>query len=159
MVSRNKLAKKLSQKKKGLFDHVKHIRQNQTQDYYDKLTESEQKTFNNYMVLRVLSMDPKIIEEISYISKYMEVLPENKMYELLIKCLPKDYGFHKYIKKSSKDVNETIVDCICKKYQIGSKDAVDYYNMMILTDRGLSELVELVSSYGYTEKELEKIFE
>lgn len=159
MKVKGKTLKKLPAKTRGLFDHVKQIRQSQTVDYFDSLTESEQKTFNKYMILRVLSMDSKIIEEISYISKYMEVIPEKKLYELLIKCLPKDYGFHKYIKKTAKDVNETILNCICKKYEVGTKDASDYYNLMITTEEGLTELVELVSSYGYTEKELEKIFE
>jgi len=159
MKVKGKKLKKLPPKTRGLFDHIRHIRQNQTEDYYYTLNESEQKTFNKYMILRVLSMDPNIVEEISYISKYMEIIPENKLYELLIKALPQDYGFHKYIKKSSKDANETIINCISKKYEIGSKDANDYYNLMIESEKTLSELVELVSSYGYTEKELEKILE
>lgn len=145
-------------KSRGLFDHVKHIRQVQSPDYYDSLSESEQKTFNKYMILRVLSMDPNVIEEISLISKYMEVLPEKQMYLLLIQCLPKDYKFYPYIKKSTKDINEIIINCICRKFNVGSRDAKDYHNLLISTDTGTKELNSIVSAFGYSQEEIEKLF-
>ena len=144
---------------RGLFDHVKHIRQVQSKDYYDTLSESERKTFNKFMILRVLSMDQKIVEEISYISKYMEVLPDKQFYSLLVQCIPKDYKFYPYIKKTAKDVDANIVNCICKKYQIGSSDATDYYTLFIQTEAGVNELVNLVQSFGYSQSEVEKMFD
>lgn len=146
-------------KTRGLFDHVKHIRQVQNPDYYDTLNESEQKSFNKYMILRVLSMDKNIIEEISYISKYMEVLPEKQLYKLLIKCLPKDYGFYPYIKKSTKDPNDTVINCICNKFKIGTKDAFDYYKLLTSTENGITELISLVEGFGYSQSEIEKFME
>lgn len=144
---------------RGLFDHVKHIRQVQSKDYYDTLNESERKTFSKFMILRVLSMDSKIVEEISYISKYMEVLPDKQFYDLLIRCVPKDYKFYPYIKKTAKDVNATIIKCITDKYQIGSSDASDYYSLFIQTESGLNNLVELIQSFGYSQSEVEKMFD
>ena len=144
---------------RGLFDHVKHIRQTQSSDYYNTLSEAERKTFNKYMILRVLSMDVNVIEEISYISKYFEVLPDAQFYQLLIKCLPKDYKFYPYIKKSGKDINATVMGCICKKFGVGSKDASDYYRVWISTESGINELISLVSSYGHSQSEIEKMFE
>lgn len=146
-------------KVKGLFDHVKHIRQTQDPDYYDSLSESDRKTFSKYMILRVLSMDKTIIEEISYISKYFEVLPEKQFYKLLINALPKSYGFSPYIKSTKKAVNETILNCLCSYFNVGTKDATDYYNILISHEEGLTKLIELIKSHGYTEKETEKLFE
>ena len=145
-------------KNKGLFDHVKHIRQVQSPDYYDSLNENEQKSFSKYMILRVLSMDPNVIEEISLISKYMEVLPEKQMYTLLIQCLPKDFKFYPYVKKSTKDLNQTIIDCICKKFNVGSRDSKDYYNLLISTEVGIIELQLLVAGFGYSQTEVEELF-
>jgi hypothetical protein len=104
-------------------------------------------------------MDQKIVEEISYISKYMEVLPDKQFYALLIKCIPKDYKFYPYIKKNVKDVNPTVLGCIVKKYQIGSSDASDYYSLFIQTESGLNNLVELVQSFGYSQSEIETMFD
>jgi hypothetical protein len=157
-----KLKKKTTEetiKVKGLFDHVKHIRQTQDPDYYDSLSESDRKTFSKYMILRVLSMDKTIIEEISYVSKYFEVLPEKQFYKLLINTLPKSYGFNPYIKSSKKAVNETILNCLCTYFNVGTKDATDYYNIFISHEEGLIKLIELIKSHGYSEKETEKLFE
>lgn len=146
-------------KTKGLFDHVKHIRQTQDPDYYDSLSESDRKSFNKYMILRVLSMDKTIIEEISYISKYFEVLPEKQFYKLLILALPKSYGFSPYIKSTTKAVNETILNCVCSYFNVGKRDATDYYNILISHEEGLTNLISLVKQHGYTEKEVEALFE
>lgn len=146
-------------KTKSLFDHVKHIRQVQSPDYYDSLSEADRKTFSKYMILRVLSMDKTIIEEISYISKYFEVLPDKQFYKLLIGVLPKSYGFNPYIKSNVKQPNETILGCITNYFNVGKKDAVDYYNILITHDAGINQIVNLVKNYGYTEKEVEKLFE
>lgn len=156
-----KLKKKIEEtlKTKSLFDHVKHIRQTQSVDYYDTLSDADRKTFNKYMILRVLSMDKTIIEEISYVSKYFEVLPEKQFYKLLIGVLPKSYGFHPYIKSSAKPVNETILNCLTTYFKVGNRDATDYYNILISHDDGISTLINLIKDHGYTEKEIEKLLE
>ena len=43
-------------KPKGLFDHINQITSNQTNDYWNTLTESDKKTWSNYMINRFLSM-------------------------------------------------------------------------------------------------------
>lgn len=159
MKAKNKqLLEKLTTKTKGLFDHVKHIRQTQSPNYFESLSESEKKSFNKFMILRVLSMDSKVIEEISFISKYIEVLSEEQLYKMLINCLPKDYGFYPYIKKSIKDPNSAIIDCICNKFKVGTKDAFDYYKLLISNESGILELIELIKAFGYSEKEVEEFF-
>lgn len=146
-------------KTRSLFDHVKHIRQTQSADYYDTLSDADRKTFNKYMILRVLSMDKSIIEEISYVSKYFEVLPEKQLYKLLIGILPKSYSFHPYIKGSAKPINETILNCLTTYFKVGKRDAMDYYNILISHDDGISTLINLIKDHGYTEKEIEKLLE
>jgi len=156
-----KLKKKIEEalKTKSLFDHVKHIRQIQSADYYDTLSDADRKTFNKYMILRVLSMDKTIIEEISHVSKYFEVLPEKQFYQLLIGALPKSYGFHPYIKNSAKPVNETILNCLCAYFNVGKRDATDYYKIFISHDDGIIKLFDLIKGHGYTEQEVEKLLE
>jgi hypothetical protein len=42
---------------------------------------------------------------------------------------------------------------------VGSKDATDYYNILISHETGLTKMIELIKSHGYSEKETEKLFE
>lgn len=144
-------------KSRGLFDHINHIREVKSPDYYQSLTESEKNTFNKYMLLRVLSMDSDTIEEMSFISKYFQNIPNDHFYKLLIDIVPKGRRFSKYIKKTTGNVNETILTCICDKFKIGQKDAIDYYKVFVTDEKGTKELVNLVECFGYTEKEIEKM--
>lgn len=145
-------------KTRGLFDHINHIREVKSPDYYSSLTEEERKTFNKYMLLRILSMDHNIIEEISFISKYFQTVPNEQFYKLLIDIVPKGRKFNKYIKSNTEDVNKTILDCIVKKFQIGEKDAKDYYSVFVSSEMGIKDLVSLIEGFGFSEKEIENLF-
>ena len=145
-------------KSRGLFDHINHIREVKSIDYYQSLTDSEKNTFNKYMLLRVLSMDSDIIEEMAFISKYFQNIPNDQFYKLLIEIVPKGRRFSKYIKKSTDNINETILTCICDKFKIGQKDAIDYYSIFMTDEKGTKDLVSLIECFGYTEKEIEKMF-
>jgi len=145
-------------KSKGLFDHVNHIREVKDSNYYANLTEEEKKSFNKYMLVRIFSMDNDVIEEMAIVSKYFQVIPEEQFYKVLIDVIPRGRKFCKYIKKSTENVNETILECICNKFTVGKRDATDYYNILMSNDTGIQELVSLIEGYGYSEKEVEKLF-
>jgi len=144
---------------RGLFDHINHIREIKDQNYYISLSDEERKSFNKYMIIRILSMDVNLIEEMSILSKYFQVIPDEQFYKVLIDIVPKGRKFCKYIKKSTENVNKTILDCICNKFKVGEKDGIDYYNILITTESGIKELVTLIQDFGYSEKEVEKLFE
>jgi hypothetical protein len=145
-------------KSRGLFDHVSHIREVKSDNYYNSLTDSEKNTFSKYMLLRVLSMDSDIIEEMAFVSKYFQNIPNDQFYKLLIEIVPKGRRFSKYIKKSTGNINDTILTCICDKFKIGQKDAIDYYDIFMADERGTKDLISLIECFGYTEKEIEKMF-
>lgn len=145
-------------KSKGLFDHINHIREIKDPNYFINLTDEEKKSFNKYMLVRILSMDSDVIEEMAIISKYFQVIPEEQFYKVLIDIIPRGRKFCKYIKKSTENINETILECICNKFVVGKRDAIDYYNILMTNDRGIKELVSLIEGYGYSEKEIEKLF-
>lgn len=153
-----KLKKKDTETKaKGLFDHINHIREVKDPNYYINLTDEEKKSFNKYMIIRVLSMDINLIEEMCILSKYFQVIPDEQFYKVLIDVVPKGRKFCKYIKKSTESVNQTILDCICNKFKVGERDATDYHNILISSESGLNELMLLVQGFGYTEQEVEKM--
>ena len=141
-----------------MFDHVNHIREVKSPEYYQTLSDAERNSFNKYMLLRVLSMDSDIIEEMAFISKYFQNIPNEQFYKLLIEIVPKGRRFSKYIKKTTGNINETVLTCICDKFKIGQKDAIDYYNVFMTDEKGTKELVTLIENFGYSEKEIEKMF-
>lgn len=154
----NKLRTRLKIKNRGLFDHVKEIKENQDKNYYNNLNEEEIKSFNKYMILRVLSMNKERIKIISELSKYQTDLSNELFYKLLISKLQKDYKFYKYIKKNIAGINGEVIDSIKNWYNIGYKDAMEYYKIFISNINGLEELLNILLGMGYTEKDIDRLF-
>jgi hypothetical protein len=102
-------------------------------------------------------MDPDLIEEMAFISKYFQLVPNEQFYKLLIEVVPKGRKFCKYIKGTGDNINKTILECICKKFSVGESDAKDYYTVLVASELGLKDLVSLVEGFGYSENEIEKM--
>ena len=146
-------------KSRGLFDHINHIREKKEVDYYKSLSEEEKKSFNKYMIIRILSMDNTIIAEMSNLSKYFDILPEESFYKLLISIVPRGRKFCPYIKNKAYKINADVLKCIRDTFKVGSKDAADYYSVLSESDSGIQKLIGIIRGFGYNEKEIEKMFD
>ena len=74
-------------KKKSLFDHIKQITSVQDENYWDKISDTDKKTWSNYMVHRFLSMKMEWIELVNELQKYN--LEPKELYKLYTNILPK----------------------------------------------------------------------
>lgn len=141
----------------GLFDHVKHIREVQSEDYYTSLSDLDKKSFNKYMILRVLSMDSSIIQEISFVSKYINQLTEEALYKTCISIIPKSNHYCPYIKsKSQSKIQSELLELVKLRFQCSLTEARDYCKLLFGMKDGKSELVKLCESFGKTTKEIDK---
>ena len=57
-------------KRKSLFDHIKHITDVQSLNYWDDISDEDKKSWSNYMVNRFLSMKMDWIELVNEVQKY-----------------------------------------------------------------------------------------
>ena len=151
--------KETTPKNRGLFDHVKHIREIQDPNYFDSLNDEERKSFNKFMLLRALSMDSSVVEDVSYVSKYFSVIPEKQFYQLLIAVIPKSRKFSPWIKSKKSKINEDLLDVLTKHYEIGKAEIEDYCEILFKDETGISSIVDICKLYGKTDKEIEKIME
>lgn len=139
-------------KVRGLFDHINHIREVQNPNYYTSLSDVEKKSFNIYMILRLLSMDVNLIDNISFISKYISYIPPEQIYSLLIQIVPKRKRYCKYIKSNITSKNENVLQCIVDYYNISFSHAEEYYNLM-----DDNSILELLMDFGYSKGEIDKL--
>jgi hypothetical protein len=152
--------KKTTKKKSGvksLFDHVKQVKEVQNSDYWDTLTESDKKTWTNYMILQVLSMDADLLDIIDYVQRYQGTLSPECMYKLLIDLIPKSRKFHKYVtgKKEQKYDDDLIEIMKCEFEFCSNSELTEYLN--ILKNVNCSEIKDICEKYGKTEKEIKKL--
>jgi len=151
-----------SVKMKGLtlFDHIKHIQKVQDPDYISKLTELDLKSFNHFMILRGLSMNPALLDDIAFLYRYYDVVPSPQFYKLLISFIPPEHSkvFHPWIKATKKHkYSKGLVELVERKFEASKKEAIDYVNIFSMTEAGKKELFDICQGFGLTDKEVENL--
>jgi len=143
---------------KSLFDHIKAVTNEQDPKYWDKLDESDKKTWSNYMVLRFLSMKYEWVETIATIQPYLQEVPPKAMYLALIDILPKGRHFMKYMKPKGADKYESwLVELVAKHYEVSKLEAEDYLKILYATRTGKERIIELAEDYGTDPKIIKKL--
>ena len=142
-------------KAKSLFDHIKQITDVQNPNYWDDISEEDKKSWSNYMVNRFLSMKPEWIEVVNELQRYK--LQPKELYKLYTNILPKGKQWLKYIKgKNEMDYPKWLINIVVNHEEISKKEAVEYIEMLMLTEGGMLELGELSRKWGVEEKKIKK---
>lgn len=141
-------------KAKGLFDHIKQIREKRDPNYFKTLTDADKKTWSNYMICRFLSMQSELVEAINDLQAYQDKLTPEQFYKLCIAVVPQSRGFHPYIKSKSDKYSTDLVYMLSRHYRESERNAIEYLELL-----SRKELVNIVSLYGYNEKQIENLLE
>lgn len=136
---------------KNFFDHLNQVTKVQDKNYWKTLDEPSRKSWNTYMMLRYLSMNPDWIDTVDILQQYCHSLEDEHVYKLLISYIPKGNRFIRYIKrdKGDDDVNN-IVKVLCKYYECSKREAKDIYK--ILNQETISNIIETVGGDIETKK-------
>ena len=165
--SKNKANKKVENtiKSAGLFDHIRQIQIVKDPHYFEKLTEEERKSFNVFLILRGLSMNPEFTEYAAYLYRFLDIIPKAQFYQILVELYPR-HGYKEYHKwiKSSKDKDDAdvrkatkLVDILGKRFEVSSYQAKEYLRVMLSSKDGSQALKEVVMSYGIDDEEATKL--
>tara|TARA_R110002020_G_scaffold172623_4_gene362955 strand:+ start:5907 stop:6392 length:486 start_codon:yes stop_codon:yes gene_type:complete len=142
-------------KKKSLFDHIKQITDIQNPNYWDEISDEDKKSWSNYMVNRFLSMKTDWIELVNELQKYN--LQPKELYKLYTNVLPKGKRWLKYTKgRNQMDYPNWLINIVTNHEQISKKEAVEYIDMLMLTEGGMLELGELSRKWGIEENKIKK---
>jgi len=138
-------------KLKSLFDHINHITSKQTKGYWDSLNDREKKQWSNYMINRFLSMKMEWTDFVNEIQKLK--LAPRQLYLVYSNVLPKGKQYLKYIKKKKGPIyNTQVIQKVSEYFEISQSESEDYLKLL-----SKKQIRELVSKYGYTDKELKQM--
>ena len=146
-------------KKKSLFDHIKHIRQVQDPNYYEELSSEDKKSFNHFMILRALSMDADIVEDMAMLYQYFDKIPSPQFYQLLIALVPKSNRYYPWVKSKRMKHKKELLKYVAQRFKVSTFQANEYVNLLLRTENGQSELVDIVKAFGLDDKQIEELFE
>lgn len=139
---------------KSLFDHINHIYEQQSRNYFDNLTDGDKKSYSAYMVNRFLSMNIHQLPLVNEIQKYS--LPAEAHYLFYATTVARGRQFNKYIKSKAEEKYEKwLVELLAKHYGVSQAEAIFYLD--IYYDKGTDELRQICESYGIDKKQLKQV--
>ena len=146
-------------KRKSLFDHVKQIREVKDPNYYNNLSEDDRKSFNHFMIVRALSMDAAIVEEMAQLYQLFDKIPSPQFYQLLVALVPKDFRFYQWIKSKKMKHKKELLKIVANRFKVSQFEANDYVNLLLRTEEGQGELVSICRAFGMDDAEIEEVFD
>jgi hypothetical protein len=121
----------------SIFTHLKNLTVNKVP--LDEKNEELVKSFDNYMVVRYISMLQMYIPICQALNLRYQTLSKSSLYTILFNTLPQRSLFFPYIKKP-KNVNKKSEECLLKYFEFGSKDLE--MALKILTEDQIQEVVD-----------------
>ena len=142
-------------KKKSLFDHINQVTSVQNPNYWDEISDEDKKSWSNYMTHRFLSMKMEWVELVNELQKYN--LKPKELYKLYTNILPKGKQWLKYTKgRNDMSHPNWLINVVVNHEQISKKEAIEYIDMLMLTEGGMLELGELSRKWGVEETKIKK---
>ena len=133
-----------------IFDWIKAIID--TKQPWSSFTPDQQKQFNNYMIHRFLSMNPKYIEVVNYIQG-LNIKESRALYEVYCFMIPQSKNtYSPYIKSTVKKVSPETSQHVAEYFECSVAEAEDYIS---LTDKKWLE--NILTAKGIDEKEVKKL--
>lgn len=117
---------------------------------WDSLTEAEKKEYNPFLINRLLSTNPELVDIVNHIQK--QNMPKEIQYKFWFEVLPKQRMYLKFPKKTKTDKYREGYSILAKYYRISLREADEYFNLI-----GKDKMQELFVNMGYSEKEIKKL--
>ena len=140
-----------------ILDWIKNILVHKSK--WKTFSETDQKSFNPFIVNRWLSMDKDFIEIVNIFQKYCFGVIENRyIYKWYRDALPKGKRYNKYIKnKKQKSHKSWVVDIIKTHFEVSSLSAIEYIDIFKKTKDGKKQLSGILQMYGIGEDKIKSI--
>ena len=121
---------------------------------WNKFSESDQKSFNTFIINRWLSMDKDFLEIVNYFQKYsIGTLESREVYKWYCDILPKGKRFNKYIKgKKDKKYDKELIDIISKYFECSKLNSKEYLEFLSKED-----ITNILGKYGIDPKKIKRL--
>ena len=138
-----------------LFDWINQIRVKKRK--WSSFTETDHKGFNIYMVNKILSMDPNLIEIIDYCQQYTTRMKPCDVYKMYCEIIPKGKKYIEYIKaRNNTKYEDWLVELLTNHFEVGKAEAIEYLDVLYRIDNGKNHLCDIAIMYGSDIKKMKK---
>ena len=96
---------------------------------WSDLTEQEKKSFNVFIINRVLSMHPDLVEISNYFQRYIN-MPVDVCYNIWLRILPNKRLTFDFIKKTNVKKDIAFISEVSLFYSISRREAEEYIDIL-----------------------------
>ena len=121
---------------------------------WDSFSESDQKTFNSFIINRWLSMDMDFIDIVNLFQRFsIGLLQPREVYKWYCDVLPRGKRFNKYIKgKKDKKYDKELIDVLKKHFECSKVEVKEYLQLISKV-----ELRDILEMYGLDKTKIKRI--
>ncbi len=126
---------------------------------WESFSETEQKSFNAFIINRWLSMDRDFIGVVNLFQRFsIGLLKPREVYKWYCDVLPKGKRFNKYIKgKKSKKYDKELIEILSNHYNESESNIIDYLTLFFMNKSGKLHLTNILEKYGLEEKKIKRL--
>jgi hypothetical protein len=133
---------------KSIFDWVTIMQV--SKEPWSSFSNEDHEIFSNFMINKIMSMNPEIIEVVAEIQEYN--IPKERLYNFYCQVLPKRKSWSKYIKSSKAMYSNEVLEILAGYYQVSTREVLDYCQII-----SKDEVIEILLQTGVQEKEIKKM--
>ena len=114
--------------------------------------ETEQKTFNTFMINRFLSMNVDFVDAVNICQEHTFQMEDKDVYNLYKNLIPKQKKFLRYIKGKKDKYPTKLLKFLANHFEVSQREIVDYIPMIDKT-----YIEQLGKQYGKNKKQIKEM--
>ena len=119
---------------------------------WEDFDESEQKTFNTFMINRFLSMSSDFVEAVNICQEHTYQMKEKDVYNLYKNLFPKQKKFLRYIKGKKDKFPKKLLNFLSEHFQVSQREVTDYLDILNKND-----IEQICKQYGKNKKQIKEM--
>jgi len=119
---------------------------------WEDFDESEQKTFNTFMINRFLSMSSDFVDAVNICQEHTYQMQDRDVYNLYKHLFPKQKKFLRYIKGKKDKFPKKLLSFLSNHFEVSQREITDYLEIL---NKG--QIEEICKQYGKNKKQIKEL--
>ena len=119
---------------------------------WEDFDESEQKTFNTFMINRFLSMSSDFVEAVNICQEHTYQMKDKDVYNLYKNLFPKQKKFLRYIKGKKDKFTKKLLNFLSEHFKVSQREVTDYLDILNKKD-----IEQICKQYGKNKKQIKEL--
>ena len=119
---------------------------------WEDFDETEQKTFNTFMINRFLSMSSDFVEAVNICQEHTYQMKDKDVYNLYKNLFPKQKKFLRYIKGKKDKFPKKLLNFLSEHFKVSQREVTDYLDILNKKD-----IEQICKQYGKNKKQIKEL--